>query len=273
MGNFQHVFPWAELVVIGGWIDREYDRVIDFGIPVDFTSDQKIVSGEGRLADAGEKTTWVAGLYYKKWDQDNALVLVDAVAPGIDFSNLVFFNTEDKSIFGEATRYFNDKWSGTLGARVFDEDKHDPFMVVVGGGIGVVEESDLDSSASDVLPKLGLAYDASERVKLYFNYAEGYRPGGVNPIFVDDPSYTRYVRRGHQPRASSSVSSPRLPPGNWSSTPRCSTSTGRTCRSAARRRTPRSASPPTPATRTPRGSRPSSPPDRCRASTSRSPVH
>ncbi len=191
VGNFQHIFPWAELVVIGGWIDRDYDRVIDFGIPVDFTSDQKIVSGEGRLADAGEKTTWVAGLYYKKWDQDNALVLVDAVAPGIDVSNLVFFNTEDKSIFGEVTRYFNDRWSGTLGARAFDENKHDPFMVVVGGGIGVIEESDLDSSASDVLPKLGLAYDASDRMKLYFNYAEGYRPGGVNPIFVDDPAYSR----------------------------------------------------------------------------------
>ena len=70
----------------------------------------------------------MAGLYYKKWDQDNALVLVDAVAPGVDFGNFIFFNTENKSLFGEATRFFNDKWSGTLGARVFDEDKHDPFM-------------------------------------------------------------------------------------------------------------------------------------------------
>jgi outer membrane receptor protein involved in Fe transport len=64
-------------------------------------------------------------------------------------------------------------------------------MVVLGGGIGVVEESDLESSASDVLPKLGLAFDGSDHLKLYFNYAEGYRPGGVNPIFVPDPAYSR----------------------------------------------------------------------------------
>ena len=51
----------------------------------------------------------------------------------------------------------------------------------------MVDESDLESSESDVLPKLGLAYEASEHVKLYLNYAEGYRAGGVNPIVTVNP--------------------------------------------------------------------------------------
>jgi outer membrane receptor protein involved in Fe transport len=188
VGNFQHVFSWAELVVIGGWIDREYDRVIDFGLPADFTSDQKIVSGEARLADATSKTTWVGGVYYKKYDEDNVLILQDLPIPGlgiVDFGNFIFFNTEDTSLFGEATRYFNDKWSGTLGVRAFESEKHDPFTQTLDGF--PFDESDLSSDESDVLPKLGLAYDATDRLKLYAIASEGYRPGGVNPIITMNP--------------------------------------------------------------------------------------
>lgn len=129
----------------------------------------------------------VTGLYYKKWDQDNALVVSDLGGPDVDFTNFVFFNTEDTSLFGEATRYFSDQWSGTIGARVFEEDKHDPFVQSFGDF--VIVESDESSSASGLLPKLGVAYEASERVKLYLVGAEGYRSGGVNPIPSDDPAF------------------------------------------------------------------------------------
>ena len=127
----------------------------------------------------------MGGLYYKKWDQDNSLVVVDLFGPGVDFGNFVFFNTENKSLFGEATHYFNDKWSGTAGARVFEEEKHDPFIQTVGDV--VIDESDLESSEDDVLPKLALAYDANEHLKLYLIGAEGYRAGGVNPIASTNP--------------------------------------------------------------------------------------
>ena len=39
-----------------------------------------------------------------------------------------------------------------------------------------------------MLPKLGLAFDASDHVKLYLNGAEGYRAGGVNPIISQNPA-------------------------------------------------------------------------------------
>jgi outer membrane receptor protein involved in Fe transport len=188
VGNFQHVFSWGELVVIGGWVDREYDRIIDFGLPGSFTSDQKIVSGEARLADSTAKTNWVGGVYYKKWDQDNTLIIENLPIEGlglVEFGNFIFFNTEDTSLFGEATHYFNDKWSGTLGLRAFEEEKHDPFTQTIDGF--PFDESDLSSDESDLLPKLGLAFDATERVKLYTIYAEGYRPGGVNPIITMNP--------------------------------------------------------------------------------------
>jgi len=126
----------------------------------------------------------VTGLYYKKWDQDNALVVADLFGPGFDFGNFIFFNTENESVFGEATRFFSDKWSGTVGARVFDEDKHDPFTQSVGPDS---ETTDLESSASGVLPKLALAYEASDHVKLYLIGAEGYRSGGVNPTAAANP--------------------------------------------------------------------------------------
>ena len=104
---------------------------------LDFTSDQKIVSGEARLADSGgEDQPGSAALYYKKWDQDNTLVIENLPIPGlglVDFGNFIFFNTEDTSLFGEATHFFNDKWSGTAGARAFEEEKHDPFIQTIDG--------------------------------------------------------------------------------------------------------------------------------------------
>ena len=110
IGNFQHVFPWAELTVIGGWIDREYDRVIDqgFGIPIDFTSDQKIVSGEARLASSSDEHHLGGRALLQEGGPGQRAGGGDLLGPGIDFGNFIFFNTENMSVFGEVTHFFND---------------------------------------------------------------------------------------------------------------------------------------------------------------------
>lgn len=183
--NVSYLFDWAELAAIGGWVDRTYDRVIDFGFPVNFASDQRILSGEVRLHAVRGSFDWVAGTYYKKWDQDNSLIAPDIFGPGVDFANFVEFNTENLSLFGEVIKAFSPKWSGTLGARIFDEDRHDPFIQSIGGEI--FDQSDLRSSESDILPKVGFAFDANDNLKVYFVGAEGYRSGGVNPIVSLNP--------------------------------------------------------------------------------------
>ena len=89
--------------------------------------------------------------------------------------------------FGEIEYQFADRWRATLGARAFrsDYDKapspdfnifHDPKA----GGTSV------DASTNDVIFKANLTWDVSDDLLTYFNFAQGFRPGGANTTAEDD---------------------------------------------------------------------------------------
>jgi outer membrane receptor protein involved in Fe transport len=76
------------------------------------------------------------------------------------------YTTDTLAAFGQATWEFTDRFSVTGGLRWNDEEK------TYRNGAG--------DSWNDLLWKLALQYDLSDRTMTYFSASTGYRPGGIN---------------------------------------------------------------------------------------------
>lgn len=87
----------------------------------------------------------------------------------------------ERAVFGEASYEFTDQLKLTAGLRWFQfkqTARTDTFVVNIGPGSGVGVPS--SSSEKGVIPRINLAYRASDNVNVYAQVAQGFRSGGVN---------------------------------------------------------------------------------------------
>lgn len=223
----------AEFISATSYFDRETGRPIDsnwsldvanflfsflpviygpaFTLPVftnifiETTLDYEIFTQEFRLVSTSDSPLqWTVGAFYKdssrpRWHRGNslptALPLGEAWPEGSEFfidqrDNQV----EQKAVFGEVSYEFNERWTGTLGLRYYEEDVRlkntrygifeDPFNPATWN----TDLAPLDdtSSVNVVTPKLSLSYAVSDEMMLYGLYAEGFRKGGVNVTLAVD---------------------------------------------------------------------------------------
>jgi iron complex outermembrane receptor protein len=129
--------------------------------------------------------------YLQLWRQPEMAANVSVPGYGTDD---VYFRTDQvrdldqTAIFGEVGFDFTDSFSGTVGARWFDEEAS--LEGVVGWGPSAydpardpdAQDTPVDSSvsASDTIFKVNLSWNLSDDAMTYFTWSEGYRPGGIN---------------------------------------------------------------------------------------------
>ena len=97
------------------------------------------------------------------------------------------YNWEQLAGFGEIEYRLSDSWRATFGMRAF-QSRYDKapspdfniFYDPKAGGTSV------DASSDDVIYKLNLTWEASDDLLVYFNFAQGFRPGGANTTAADD---------------------------------------------------------------------------------------
>lgn len=151
-------------------------------------------TAEFRLSsrDAG-RLTWTGGVFYsdRTGRNDNNQFKVDPTTglpyvPWIRQTNRVIDDElKQTAAFGEATYAFTPKLNLTLGTRYFHYER------TIGGNTVVPLDlinaklnayTVVKSSESKWVSKVNLAYQATSRILLYTEAAEGFRPGGVNQV-------------------------------------------------------------------------------------------
>ncbi len=166
---------------------------------------------ELRLQSKGEGSVdWVAGFfhtndehkYFNQWviptiPDGNDIPLSRNIRGREDlyFATNQVRDTSETAFFGELTWHFNEKLSGTVGARWFEtEDELEGFVGSryscfdpadgnrVGNGTATSPNcgGGLATDDDDVTLKLNLSYQFSENVMGYVTWSEGFRPGGIN---------------------------------------------------------------------------------------------
>jgi iron complex outermembrane recepter protein len=130
-----------ELVSITGYRDSDYEAQVDLFFAVElptlgFTGDfyNKVITQELRLQSTDERIDWLVGVdYIKDDDSDKPTELQLVVWPTIspDFLGLgngvlplggSTWDTEGRSVFGDATIPFGESYSLTVGARYTEEE-------------------------------------------------------------------------------------------------------------------------------------------------------
>ncbi len=214
----------------------DFDRTESEGGYSNNTEDERILSQELRLHYSGDRLRGVIGAYYADTDKDTytdghdvssagGLVLINGYVEAES-------STRIGAVFAEADWDFARSWRLTAGLRVNRElNQHygasDLDLTLTGSvpglpldlPIGVPlpdvasdtlavllpdfvppDYADGDRNAfTDVLPKLGLTWFASDSTTWGLSYQEGYRSGGVSMSFFGgavspyNPEYTRTV--------------------------------------------------------------------------------
>ena len=206
-------FGWANLTSATSYYDRESSRQLDlppttfaiaaiFGIPemlvpalfpsgtieVDETSTETFTQ-EIRLVSSNDGPfEWLIGGFFR--DRDNfvsALVDQDEL-PGLtggflssDIFDIIHnSNFEHIALFGEATYDITSRAHLTGGFRVFRETITSvATMEIPILGTGVIP-STTRAREEDTQFKAALSYEVTGEAMVYFNYSEGFRPGGFN---------------------------------------------------------------------------------------------
>jgi len=168
-------------------------------------------SHELRLVSMGDsRFHYTLGLYYEdaehqyfqQWYQPGmspTLQVTQSPSVGTNVLPGLFFRTDQvredkqKAAFGELTYDFTESFSGTLGARFFDETHQ--VTGVVGWGPGIfgcppyTEECDPNYTETNADSKVGtddsvfkanLTWRVNDEAMVYVTWSEGYRPGGLN---------------------------------------------------------------------------------------------
>lgn len=137
--------------------------------------DRSEVSNETLLTygRAGEAVSGIAGLYYQSASSDE---FIDLAAFGLG-DGAFTDETESLGVFGELTVSPAERLYLTGGLR-YQEDRQDR-----DGGFAVLTPIIYDETFDALLPKLGLAYDVSDSLRLGVEARRGYNPGGVTLSF------------------------------------------------------------------------------------------
>jgi len=173
-----------------------------------FVQELRLVSnGDGRV-------DWTVGAFYQDQDMgqtqqsflrgfkrwwDAATGLPAIVTGDKDFDYSRDENFKDRSVFGELTFKFTDRWQATAGFRYYDHEfTNDSFMdLPLYAGAFTPTNSSFDTSDDGVLWKGNLSYRFGVRNLVYATVSEGYRRGGSNAVptsgtFAEDPGFLRF---------------------------------------------------------------------------------
>ncbi|MDE0226042.1 MAG: TonB-dependent receptor [Gammaproteobacteria bacterium] len=97
------------------------------------------------------------------------------------------YNWGQQAAFGEVAYRFTDELTATFGMRAFrsnyDKEPSPDFNIFYdpkAGGTGV------EASTNDVIYKANLTWEVNDDLLTYFNFAQGFRPGGANTTAEDD---------------------------------------------------------------------------------------
>ena len=165
------------------------------------------ISQEFRMFHQGETIDWLAGFFYEKSEEewefttfvdgyDNSYSMLSYLNGNmIDRGNpipsqlpgdawwLSADETEWKqwAVFGEFTWHISDRWNATFGARYFDRTMDKIYFVEL-PRYNLTDEgvSRPTSDESDWVPKVSVAWNATDNNMFYALYSEGFRPGGTN---------------------------------------------------------------------------------------------
>lgn len=185
--------------------DRDFFYDHDFGPSPDFRtigrSEDKTLSQEFRLAsDEDGAFDWVLGLYgaWLKFDQDstfnilNNLIYQNGDTSVFEASPTLQENELDQlAAFASASYRFSPKWELSLGLRV--DNSKETIADLLTGLRG-------EKKGTEVMPKLSLAHDVTERIMAYGTYARGFEPGGVDfaagTAVTSEPEYVDSIELG-----------------------------------------------------------------------------
>lgn len=134
---------------------------------------------------AGEGTgrfDWLLGLYGARTTEHSPSNLLGSV----NYSPLRPLYAENRhdrtvetAIYGEAAYHLTNRWTASLGARVFETRLRTRSDVVVAPP-GVSRASDASDRFDGVSPKISLQYDLGGGQTVYLLASQGYRAGGFN---------------------------------------------------------------------------------------------
>jgi iron complex outermembrane receptor protein len=89
--------------------------------------------------------------------------------------------TESFAVYGQASYQLSDPLSVTVGVRYTTEDKDfSTSLYLPTSGMFLIPPTDRSDSWSDVSPRFGVEYQASDGVLLYVSAAKGFKSGGFN---------------------------------------------------------------------------------------------
>ncbi len=164
-------------------------------------------SHEARLTSPGEgPLNWIVGAFYEETESRQ---IAFWGMPGIQHGGVpsayylgsgggtplpeewyfadAVYNWDQLAAFGEIEYQFADDWTATFGARAFrsgyDKAPSPDFNIFYDPKAG---GTSVNASSSDVIFKANLTWDVNDDLLAYFNFAQGFRPGGANTTAEDD---------------------------------------------------------------------------------------
>ncbi len=172
-------------------------------------TDAEQFSQEFRLQGETEGMNWVAGFYYMDLEIKDANgaetePFIDPAGDTPDVSGLdnpYQSTTESYSLFGQVEYDLSDRWTLVAGLRwIHDEKDHDlavnavdfiPGTTLRNGNpniLATIATYSGDREDDEIAGRLGLNWNVSEDVLVYFSYNRGVRSGGFNaPVFPLNP--------------------------------------------------------------------------------------
>lgn len=190
--------PWGEVVSTTNILEKFGDLSTAYGERLLEAEDAGDPIGIPTIADvdglvqeirvlspdnAGRNWQWLVGAFahdYKSLTKQK--LIVNTVATGEQLELLDFVadvTAKEFAVFGEASRFFGERWQLTLGMRAYSVETGGS---VVTSGLVVPDgenRNDADTRSTGVNPKLALQYEASKNITSYFSVARGFRFGGI----------------------------------------------------------------------------------------------
>lgn len=181
------------------WAPIDFDSLPQADLDVPGLYDNEQDSAEIQAIFSGNNWNGVAGLYYLDASAatifDVILAQTGAVIglPGLNSHTAGHVDTKTWSAFADFTYDFNEQWSGSLGGRWTDDERHSTVLrqtkiggaspIFGGSAIPISTTSNFDGSETfeKFTPRAAIQWRPSDTHNLYLSYSEGFKGGGFDP--------------------------------------------------------------------------------------------
>lgn len=162
-------------------------------------TENDLFTQEFNLSYQGEKSYWIAGIYYLSEDlkQLNSLDIYRELRNDPTFGAFAaetFYDTDIETdaiaVFGQVDYQLDDMFTITAGLRYTDETTEWQSIAALDTAAGFIPEFwNLSGEVEDdeLSGKLSLVQKISNEVSFYYSYSRGYKSGGYNGAYVATP--------------------------------------------------------------------------------------